>query len=308
MSLGMSTSYNGNSAAINALGGAQPKMKTVYTIDGQAVQRPEAQPTHASYDPGVGYAGDHYFDTPPPPRSTNTPQQSPQTNQPVPAPNYSEYDQSSPANSQMPKAGIQIGSGTYQSVPPALSVQSPYQERGTNYMGASPVVSQGNYEDQALLALQQQGDTAMLNQRASLSNSAFDKRLAAIQGLNGLSGFGGGSPSTMPFDEAGARAAAFGRAKDQAGMTAHSALQSLQNLMAERGLRGSTVEGQGIEGIINGAAGGVNEFTREQLIQDLGRAAQLSDREAQGNLTRRGQDIGLQQSLLQLLNSGGSLY
>ena len=206
----------------------------------------------------------------------------------------------------IPRAGIQIGGSTYQQIQPETIV-SPYQASGPGFQGSAPGVSRGAYENQALLALQQQGQQNLLGQRAQLSDETFNKRLGAVQGLFGATP--GGPASTIPaFDETGARAAAFARAKDQAGMTAHASLQALQDLMAERGLRGSTIEGSGIADILEGGAGGVNEFTREQLIQDLNRAAQVSDREASMGLTRRGQDLAYQQSLMALLNAGGALY
>lgn len=101
--------------------------------------------------------------------------------------------------------------------------------------------------------------------------------------------------------EEAARAAAFARAKEQAGSTALSSLRGLEDYSAGRGQTGSSMERSMIGDVVGGAAGQVNEFTRDQLIADLQRAAQLSDQEYQGNITQRGQNMALTPAMLGLV-------
>jgi hypothetical protein len=77
--------------------------------------------------------------------------------------------------------------------------------------------------------------------------------------------------------------------------------------MSARGLSGSTgrgLEGGGINDVLSGAAGGVNDFTREQLIQDLNRYSGIADRTYKGDIEQRGQDIDARKAIIGLLNSG----
>lgn len=158
------------------------------------------------------------------------------------------------------------------------------------------------------------GGEDVTDNEAEIQQRLAEQRLRALQGLLGQFGFG--SPATSPNipapggpagDENLARASAFARAKDQAGQTARASLTALEGLMANRGQAGSGLEGELSAGIISGGAGRVNEFTREQAIQDLNRAAEISDRNYQGAITQRGQDLGARQqslsALLQLINS-----
>lgn len=136
----------------------------------------------------------------------------------------------------------------------------------------------------------------------------------------GASGSGGGAiPQVSMPDTSAANAAAFGRAKDQAGQTARASLTALRNEMAGRGLRGSGIEGAEVGKTIARGAAGVNEFTREQAIQDAGNLSDQAQREYQGRITQRGQDIGMAQNaaaqqqqrlqgLLELVGGRGILY
>jgi hypothetical protein len=119
---------------------------------------------------------------------------------------------------------------------------------------------------------------------------------------------GGSSTSGIPADESAARAAAFARAKEQAGHTARASLNSLYDVMASTGRAGSGAEASLTGDIVSGAAGDINDFTRDQSITDTNRAADISDRNYAGDLTRRGQDMAKQQTLLGLLSARGGLY
>lgn len=106
-------------------------------------------------------------------------------------------------------------------------------------------------------------------------------------------------------DENAARAAAFARAKDQASMTARASLDALTTELTGRGIVGSGEDFLRTSGVVNRAAQGVNELTREQYIQDLNRAAEVADQTYSGNIAQRGQDLGLSPSILGL---AGRLY
>lgn len=113
----------------------------------------------------------------------------------------------------------------------------------------------------------------------------------------------------MSADESAARAASFARAKEQAGSTARASLDALYDVMASSGRAGSGAEAAAAGGVVGGAAGDINDFTREQYIQDLDRSRDIADRDYAGDLTRRGQDTSWLQSLLGILQSrGGGLY
>lgn len=156
-------------------------------------------------------------------------------------------------------------------------------------------------------------------QKAALSQEAFRNKFGLISGIAGSQGgpplpresMGGGG-GQMSAAETAARNAAFARAKDQAGLIGNSAMQGLTDAMGARGIHGSTIEQEGIGNVLAGAAGGMGEFNREQLLADLSRSGEVADRTYQGNITQRGQDIQQQQqkqsALIALMNAGGGLY
>lgn len=147
--------------------------------------------------------------------------------------------------------------------------------------------------------------------KEGLSEKAFQARLAALGSTGAFNTApqvtGGGPSGQLSPEETAARAAAFARAKDQAGMTANSALEGLRSATNARGIAGSSIEGEGMARILGGGAGEINDYTGAQLASDLGRSSQVSDRNYQGNITQRGQDLQARQALLALVNSG-SLY
>src|SRR3990167_7770732 len=117
----------------------------------------------------------------------------------------------------------------------------------------------GTNAGQALKALQEASGLDLLGASSSAGVGAWG---GAGDGL------GGTAPQVSMPDTSAARNAIFARAKDQAGQTARAALTGLQGEMAGRGLLGSGIEGSEMANIIGQAAGGVNEVTREQAIQD----------------------------------------
>ena len=131
---------------------------------------------------------------------------------------------------------------------------------------------------------------------------------------------GGGGGATPPREAYGmggqadaARAAAFARAKDQAGNIGRASLTGLQNAMAGRGISGSGIELGQMGEIVGGAGRELGEVNREQLIQDLAAAQHGADIQYTGGIEQRGQDIQAEaarrQALLGLFNQtfGGDI-
>lgn len=197
-----------------------------------------------------------------------------------------------------------------------------------------PLITQTGYENerlaqqQAEVARQQQEQQAVIEQRmaaaadaarrgqmelaAKLQADAEARRLGMLSTLKTTAG--GIAPPAVthagigPTDEVAARGAAFARAKEQAGRTALSSLKALQDVVESQGLMGSSIEAARAGEIVGGARADVGDFTTEQLISDLNRAAEISDLSYQGGITQRGQDISLLPSLLGLITAGGGLY
>ena len=151
--------------------------------------------------------------------------------------------------------------------------------------GGNINLSRGAYEDQQAMQL-----------RASLADRAFAR----------VSGEGGGTPSArVNYGDGGAadaaRASAFARAKEQAGQNAAAAMRTLEEVAGRRGIRGSSIESGMIGDIVSGGRGEVNDFTREQLIQDLNNIQHTADVSYSGGIQQRGQDMQARQAMLSIL-------
>jgi hypothetical protein len=114
-------------------------------------------------------------------------------------------------------------------------------------------------------------------------------------------------------DVTAADQAAFGRAKDRIGQTARGSLESLQDVMSERGLARSGIEAGEMGKILQGGVGQLSDTAREQALEQLRRAQSVSDRNLAAQLTTRGQNIagmGQQQATAASIINGllGALY
>lgn len=155
-----------------------------------------------------------------------------------------------------------------------------------------PSISQQGYENQQELQL-----------RAMLSNNAFRERLSMLD--TGGSAPRVEGPAGPGFNEEAARNAAFARAKERAGQTAASGVASLKGILEGRGLAGSSIEAAEMGDLVASGTNAITDFTREELINDLNRAAEISDMTYQGNIAQRGQDLNRQQALMGLMSAGG---
>lgn len=237
---------------------------------------------------------------------------------PYTAPGANPSGQSNDAtkNAQQAVMGLQNSNGAY-TPPQGGGPGSNYSvdtEGKTNYTVTPNLYPQQQAGEQeniklqgqqasSLAAQQSAAEAALQAQKFQQGQEGFNTKLQAISGMNSsvppVSYPGGGG------NEEAARSAAFARAKEQAGQNALAGLRTVQENVADRGLMDSSYEANLTGNVISGASGQVNDFTREQLIQDLNRAAQISDTTYQGNITQRGQDLQRQQALLALLNAGG---
>lgn len=139
-------------------------------------------------------------------------------------------------------------------------------------------------------------------QRTQLADQGFSRAKELMAGFQDPTTEVAAGPDP---NEAAARAAAFGRAKDQAGQTGRAAMDGLQSYLADSGLFGSGFDASSAANVLGQTAGGVNEFTRDQMIMDTDRAGQIADRNYSGNLAKRGQNLSSIQGLMSLI---GNLY
>jgi hypothetical protein len=161
-------------------------------------------------------------------------------------------------------------------------------------------VEQRNRE--AELRLQAQLEAEADQRRAGIQAGAETRRLEQVRPFLNPPTV---SRAGIAGNEEAARNAAFARAKDQAGATARASLNALRSILSERGIGGAGYEAARTGEIVGGARGELGEFTREQLIQDLRRAGEISDQEYEGLIAQRGQNLGTAQSLLGLINARG---
>lgn len=142
----------------------------------------------------------------------------------------------------------------------------------------------------------------ILNLQSQLKAKDRDSFLSLVSQTNGATAPTVAAPN-VAGNEQDARATAFARAKDQAGKIARASLSSITENMAGRGISGSGIEALRSAGAINGAEAPLQDLTREQMISDNNRAADVSDMGYQGAIQQRGQDLSSRASYLSMLRS-----
>ena len=166
---------------------------------------------------------------------------------------------------------------------------------------AAAVAAQaGRLTEQRTGAQQNDANAASASARASADR---DKLLGQIPGLmSSLTGGSGSPPTGTPaVDPQVARDAAFARAKDKIGQIQRGAITSLREGMAERGTLGGGLESGAMASLLGEGQEQLGDVVRDQTISDLDQQNRVADRNYAGDLTRRGQNLGLSQSLLSLL-------
>lgn len=118
----------------------------------------------------------------------------------------------------------------------------------------------------------------------------------------GVPQINGGTPlaDVAPVDQTAADAATFGKAKDQAGQTGRSAIDSMNGLLGATGQLGSGAQVQGTRDVVENAASGVNDVTRANAVNTAQSDLDVAKTNQATKLTERGQDISAQQAQAQL--------
>lgn len=165
----------------------------------------------------------------------------------------------------------------------------------------------------ASLASQTQHEKAgsdLLNQQAGLQAKADLAHQASIDALmkqfTGPTVAGAGQDFVDPglAQESTANAAAFARAKDQAGQIGRSSVTALQNVGAARGFRsGSGITNSAVGQAINQGATQLGDVNREQAITGATLARQRASEQYQGRIAQRGQNMNLAGSVAGLMNT-----
>lgn len=96
---------------------------------------------------------------------------------------------------------------------------------------------------------------------------------------------------------------AFARAKDKAGLLALRRTADARTSAAQRGITDSGIERRATESILDDTVNNLTGVAETQAAQEADRGYQTIDRNYQGELQQRGQDISLMPTLLSLLNA-----
>lgn len=246
-----------------ALTPQQPRKKTAYTQWGAPVQIDEGMPT-STWQEGVGYAGTHYFNAPPPP--TN-------------------------------RARAGVGTDDWNALNPTqrASLSSAQQARdqggaggGGGGMGGGGSVSIPSLPPPQPSAMDLQNarfahEKTMRDEGWARADKARNDALAHFQSMLNAPGDTAASPAEDPR----AAAMAYGRAKDRIGQQRLAAVQSFQDVMSGRGYMGSTVEAGGVGDILAGGLGEIADVEVAQAQDTVARGRQLADMASQRTEARR---------------------
>lgn len=146
------------------------------------------------------------------------------------------------------------------------------------------------------------------------SQAAREAMLGKIPGLmsslTGDAGSGGAAgnataPTAGGVDPAqSARDTAFARAKDKIGEVQRGAMTALREGMSSRGISsGSGIEAGAMSSLIGEGQGQLSDVVSGQMTSEAQRANAVADAQRAAELTRRGQNLNLGQSMLSLLGS-----
>ncbi len=114
------------------------------------------------------------------------------------------------------------------------------------------------------------------------------------------------TPRTPMVDPQAAKEAAFARAKDAIGQQMRASMTALREGLAGRGALGGGVEQGGMVSLLGGGVQDLQDVVTGQAAFDVAGNNDLANRNYEGALQKRGQDLGLTQSLLSLLGGSGA--
>jgi len=105
-------------------------------------------------------------------------------------------------------------------------------------------------------------------------------------------------------EDRGVSDAAFGRAKDKAGLLALRRMADSRTHFAQRGISGGGGDARAIDAVLGDASSGLQDFALGQAQTESALARQATDRNYAGAVQQRGQDMSLTPTLLSLLRAG----
>ena len=144
-------------------------------------------------------------------------------------------------------------------------------------------------------------DTEATNADARRS-AARDAFLAKVPGLmTSFTGGSGGPATPAATDPTAANAATFAGAKDTIGQIGGASIESLKGVSAERGA--GDLATAAAPGLAAGVAQRAADVPRQETISNADTATGLANRNYAGDIQKRGQNLGMGQSILSLLGS-----
>lgn len=180
--------------------------------------------------------------------------------------------------------------------------QSGLQNETEKQRFARAQIEQGQSRDAINSLLTRFGFDGGQNQTATGAQSMPGGAGMGVMTSGAAGAAGGGAPSA----EIAAEDAAFARAKDKVGQVNEAAQQGVSEDMAARGITGSGVQAAAMAQGAQAGAGRLADVAQQGALETLKRRYQVSDRDAALASTKRGQDIGLVQSLSGALKPSGS--
>lgn len=200
------------------------------------------------------------------------------------------------SNGVPPNAGAGAGGGGGRPAAPGQPPNAMFRDPNNgNLFQWNPAGAGGGWQSFS----QGQGDMLDFTRRAqmTLNNGGGDV-------LPRVSGGAGNSRA--------AEAAEFSRAKDRIGQATSGLLRSVGNTMDERGIAGSSIEGDALSGALEQGQGMTGDVIRQQAITGVNRGYAVDDRDYAGDIAQRGQDMARQaqqqqalQALIHAAYSGG---
>lgn len=133
-----------------------------------------------------------------------------------------------------------------------------------------------------------------------------ERMFGRLPGLFDLADGGGGGIPPGGGNSAGDMA--FARAKDREGIMGSRALSDLKGTMTQTGNAGGGLERGALGALYGGTMGNLNDVSLGQAEWEANRAANVEDRNYAGNLTKRGQNLGMIPSILGLAGNKGRAY
>ncbi len=144
-------------------------------------------------------------------------------------------------------------------------------------------------------------DTEATNADARRS-AARDAFLAKVPGLmSSFTGGTGGPATPAATDPTAANAATFAGAKDKIGQIGGASIESLKGVSAERGA--GDLATAGAPGLAAGVAQRASDVPRQETISNADTAMGIANRNYAGDIQKRGQNLGMGQSILSLMGS-----